>query len=474
MRPHALLMALCLAAACPETPRLVIEVAPASLEADGLAHATITVRARDPIEQAVVQLTASGGALSSSAVALTDGIAVAQLYAPVERELGKRESRLIDIVASVTLTADERLEATASVIAVPPAAGVPLLFVDATPPAAFAASGDVITIDVAVRRLAAGTVLVLESDVPGIVGAAEELVVGDDGTARGTVSAPTDPVDATITVRDAASGASGSVVVRFVAAGAPLFDLTGAFAQIGPARVKLASGALTPNPQCTVAPSLVLAQFTQTGTALDASYTTCDVAFPPVTSIVGTVTNVATPAFYAAIPVVTESFGLDSGALGARYAPPPSVVVVGAELDDPENDALPTDETDPRVVDADGDGAPGVTVQNSIGGAQHIVFRNVGSSVGRVVSSNHILGDVVGDLVAVAETSVFGIGGVFLPDTLALGSVIELVRIDGRFGSVDADVDNDGVVSCTELVDVASSVVTLEPPDTPFDCGSER
>ena len=25
-----------------------------------------------------------------------------------------------------------------------------------------------------------------------------------------------------------------------------------------------------------------------------------------------------------------------------------------------------------------------------------------------------------------------------------------------------------------ELVDVAASVVTLEPPDTPFDCGSDR
>lgn len=456
-------------AGCPEVPPLVVEVGPAQLPADGLARSTITVRARDPIENAVVQLSANGGALSQSVVPLVDGTATAELFAPLERELGRREARFIDVVALVVLSDSDRLEASSTITAVPPADGPPLLFVDAAPAAAVAGSGDAVNIQVATRRLGAGTALALESDAGN-----SELIVADDGTTSASIVAPEAPVDLTVVVRDPDSGASASVVVRFVARGDPLFDLTGAFAQIGPARVKLESGALAPNPQCTVAPSLVLAQFVQTGTQVDASYTTCDVAFPPVTSIVGTVTNEATPAFYAAIPVVTESFDIGSGDLGARYAPPPSVVVVGADLDDPENDPLPTEETDTRVVDADGDGAPGVTVLNSIGGAQHIVFRNVGSGAGRIVSSNHIVGDEPGDLVAVTETSVFGIGGAFLPDTIALGSVIELVRIDGRFGSIDADVDDDGLVSCAELVDVAGSVVTLEPPDTPFDCGAER
>ncbi len=455
--------------ACDEVPALIVEIAPALLPADGLTRSTITVRARDPIAGAVVQLSATGGALSQSVVPLVDGVATAELYAPLERELGRRESRVIDVIALVALDDDDRLEAATSVTAVPPADGPPLLFVDADPPAAIAGSGDVVTIRVATRRLAAGTALALESDAGN-----GEPVVEDDGTALATIVATDTPADVTVIVRDPASDASARIVVRFVAPGEPLFDLTGVFAQIGSARVKLESGALTPNPQCTLAPSLVLARFVQTGTSLEASYTTCDVAFPPVTSIVGTVTNQATPEFYAAIPVVEESFDIGSGALSARYAPPPSVVVVGAELDDPENDALPTDENDARVVDADGDGAPGVTVLNSIGGAQHIVFRNVGSGTGRIVSSNHIVGDEVGDLVAVTETSVFGIGGAFLPDTKALGSVIELVRIDGRFGAVDADSDGDGEVSCAELVDVAGSVVTLEPPDTPFDCGAER
>jgi hypothetical protein len=239
--------------------------------------------------------------------------------------------------------------------------------------------------------------------------------------------------------------------------------------------VKLASGALTPNPQCAVAPSLVLASFVQTGLHVDAQYNTCDVAFPSVTSIVGTVGDSAPASFYAAIPVVSQSFTLASGDLGALYQPPPSIVVVGANLADPAHDALPTDETDARVVDADGDGHPGVTVQNTLGGDQYIVFRNIGTSKGTVLSSNEILGDSAGDLLASTETSVFGLGNAFLPATQALGSVVDLARVDGRFGAINADANGDGTISCDELVDAASSLgLDLDVPDTPFDCGADK
>jgi hypothetical protein len=474
-RGAAALWALVALAACPEAPPLSIEVDPATLEADGVGRARVTVRARDPIEGAVVQLTASGGALTSSTAALVDGVAVVELTAPLERELGRREARTLDLLAFVALGpggGDDRLEAATQVRAVPPQSGPPLLFLDAAPPAAVAGSGARVTLDVVARRLPAGAQLSLTTTAGALV--ASSVTLDADGTGQAALTAPATPADAEVVVTDATTGASARVVVRFVAAGEPLYDLSGAFAQLGPARVKLVSGALTPNPQCAIAPSVVLAQFVQRGLDVEARYTTCEVTFPPVTSIVGTVTNLATPAFYAAIPVVSERFALPGGELGARYAPPPSVVVVGATLEDPAREALPTEENDPRVVDADEDGAPGVTVQNSLGGAQRIVFRNVGTSAGRVLSSNHIVGDVPGDLLAVTETSVFGIGGAFLPDTFALGSVVELVRVDGRYGALDADADRDGAVSCAELLDVAGSIVTLEPPDTPFDCGEER
>ncbi len=474
MRASALLVAVVASGApgCTDVPPLVLEVDRATVAADGVTRAVLTARARDPIDGAVVQFESTGGALSSSSVPLLDGVAHAELIAPLERELGRRSSRALEVTARVVVADGDALEAAVGVTAVPPGDGPPLLFVDASPPAAVAGAGGTVDIAVLSRRVAGGTALSVTS-VGASVGDAAP-VVDDDGTAHTRVSVPDAAVDARVTVTEPQSGVSASVVVRFVAAGQPLYDLTGAFVQLGPARVKLASGGLTPNPQCAVAPSLILAQFVQTGLDVDASYTTCDVTFPPVTSLVGTITDRATPEFYAAIPVVHQTFSLDTGELGAPYAPPPSVVVVGADLDDPQHDDLPTDEGDPRVVDADDDGAPGVTVQNSLGGDQHIVFRNIGSSKGAVLSSNHILGDEPGDLLATTETSVFGIGGAFLPDTAALGSVVELVRIDGRFGAVDADADGDGEISCAELLDVAGAVSTIEAPETPFDCGSDR
>jgi hypothetical protein len=41
----------------------------------------------------------------------------------------------------------------------------------------------------------------------------------------------------------------------------------------------------------------------------------------------------------------------------------PSVTVIGVRLDDPAADALPSEASDPRVFDQDGDGNPGVTVR---------------------------------------------------------------------------------------------------------------
>ena len=93
---------------------------------------------------------------------------------------------------------------------------------------------------------------------------------------------------------------------------------------------------------------------------------------------------------------------------------------------------------------------------------------------GRVRSSNHILGDAPGDFVAATETAVLGAGSSFVPGASPLPSILELVRIDGRYGAIDADTDRDGAVSCAELIDVAGQVATLDALATPFDCGEER
>ncbi len=45
-----------------------------------------------------------------------------------------------------------------------------------------------------------------------------------------------------------------------------------------------------------------------------------------------------------------------------RIRRPPTPTPLGIQLDDPFNESLPTDPDDPRIVDDDGDGKPGVTV----------------------------------------------------------------------------------------------------------------
>lgn len=55
----------------------------------------------------------------------------------------------------------------------------------------------------------------------------------------------------------------------------------------------------------------------------------------------------------------------EPGAL--RVQRPATPTPVGIELEDPANDVLPSDPDDPRIVDSDGDGKPGITVTIEIG-----------------------------------------------------------------------------------------------------------
>jgi hypothetical protein len=145
-------------------------------------------------------------------------------------------------------------------------------------------------------------------------------------------------------------------------------------------------------------------------------------------------------------------------------------VVAGAELDDPLHDDLPTSEDDARVRDSDHDGRPGVTVVNSLAGEQNVTFRNVGDTKGRVESSNRVVGDEPGDLSALPESSVLGVGNAVIPDFESVPSVWEMVRVDGTNGAPDMDTNGDGEVSCQEIVDAAGFLFTLEAPSTPLDC----
>lgn len=81
---------------------------------------------------------------------------------------------------------------------------------------------------------------------------------------------------------------------------------------------------------------------------------------------------------------------------GLRFVQEWYTEIRGVRLDDPENEALPTAEDDPRVFDQDGDGKPGMTVKSKIiglfSGETYVVQRVHYRLIGTVTSHDTIEG----------------------------------------------------------------------------------
>lgn len=77
---------------------------------------------------------------------------------------------------------------------------------------------------------------------------------------------------------------------------------------------------------------------------------------------------------------------------------PATPTPVGIRLADPANDRLPTDPADPRIVDDDGDGNPGVTVRirvtDDFGGELYIARREIFAYDAALVSPDRLEGTV--------------------------------------------------------------------------------
>ena len=83
---------------------------------------------------------------------------------------------------------------------------------------------------------------------------------------------------------------------------------------------------------------------------------------------------------------------------GLRFEATTYVEVRGAILDDPASDPLPTDPADPRVIDQDGDGHPGMTVRvailSIIQGETYVVQRVSYRLSGTVIGPDRIEGTI--------------------------------------------------------------------------------
>ncbi|MBN1945662.1 MAG: hypothetical protein JW797_08285 [Bradymonadales bacterium] len=88
---------------------------------------------------------------------------------------------------------------------------------------------------------------------------------------------------------------------------------------------------------------------------------------------------------------------VDSG--GVRYRQERYTRVMGVDLENPETDPLPDRKDDPRVLDDDQDGNPGVTVQveGMVNGEIYLVQRHWKELCGDVLSDDHIQGYLLWD-----------------------------------------------------------------------------
>jgi hypothetical protein len=87
------------------------------------------------------------------------------------------------------------------------------------------------------------------------------------------------------------------------------------------------------------------------------------------------------------------------GVLRVQRAPTPTPV--GIRLDDPANEPLPTDPNDPRIVDDDGDGQPGITVTirvtDDLSGELYIARREIFAYEAFLVEPDLLIGTVTDD-----------------------------------------------------------------------------
>lgn len=85
-----------------------------------------------------------------------------------------------------------------------------------------------------------------------------------------------------------------------------------------------------------------------------------------------------------------------NGVLRIRRAATPTPV--GIRLDDPANESLPTDPADPRIVDDDGDGQPGITVtikvSDDLSGELYIARREIFAYEALLVEPDRLEGQV--------------------------------------------------------------------------------
>lgn len=140
---------------------------------------------------------------------------------------------------------------------------------------------------------------------------------------------------------------------------------------------------------------------------------------------------------------------------------------------------VPTVVNDSNVVDQDGDGKPGVSfdVVSPTGSDLcdvYVVQRKRVRLNGNVIDSSRIEGEVWSELnkVILEATSPLCKSNADMYKSPA-GATFHLVRVDGREGGINLDINQDGTISCEEIIRAKEALMssydlTMSTPDNTF------
>jgi hypothetical protein len=157
-------------------------------------------------------------------------------------------------------------------------------------------------------------------------------------------------------------------------------------------------------------------------------------------------------AFLSSLGELVVEASIDASTSPARFVQPWTTEVRGARLEDPERDPLPTQADDPRVVDQDGDGKPGLTVRvSALGifrGDVYVVQRVRTRLAGAVVSPDRIEGLIewTTEQVTLGATNALFLGNLpSRPDPFPEHSFFILQRVDATWACEDILAHRDAV-----------------------------
>jgi hypothetical protein len=144
-----------------------------------------------------------------------------------------------------------------------------------------------------------------------------------------------------------------------------------------------------------------------------------------------------------------------------RVQRPATPTPVGIRLDDPAQESLPTDPADPRIVDDDGDGNPGVTVtirvSDDLTGELYIARREIFAFEALLVAPDRLEGTVTDDseqLVIGASDPIFASSdGEWVQNPDLAKSPIILVRVDEEWDCDRLAAERDALFPPTPEVD---------------------